>query len=373
MKILILNYEFPPLGGGASPVSYEIAKAYVRQGHLVSVVTMAFKDLAREERLEGMKIYRVPCWRSKKNICHPHEQASFLLNGWRFFSQHLKNHTYDICHTHFIIPTGILAAWLKIKYKLPFIITAHGSDIPGYNTDRFQFLHLFTPPVIKWVLRHCSQLVAPSNFYLELAEQSIGNWRHKSQVIRNGIHLANYQPQAKKQIILSTGRLLRRKGFQYLIQAVSDIKSPYELHIVGDGPMRKELEQLAKSSKTKVVFHGWLNNQSPTYLNLLAKAAIFSFVSLRENASISLLEAMASGCAVITSNVTGCPETVGDAGIVIEPENALLLRQTLLQLIENPSEIQRLGNVSLRRVSKEFDWLVLTKKYETVLRQYCEV
>ena len=59
-RILMLNYEFPPLGGGASPVSYEIAKGYAKLGHKVDVVTMGFKGLPSEEKKEGMRIFRVP-------------------------------------------------------------------------------------------------------------------------------------------------------------------------------------------------------------------------------------------------------------------------------------------------------------------------
>jgi glycosyltransferase involved in cell wall biosynthesis len=73
-RILVLNYEFPPLGGGASPVSYEIAKEYAKKGHQVDVVTMGFKGLPKEEKKEGMRIFRVPCIRLKKEICHPWEQ-----------------------------------------------------------------------------------------------------------------------------------------------------------------------------------------------------------------------------------------------------------------------------------------------------------
>ena len=74
MKILMLNYEFPPLGGGASPVSYEIAKGYAKLGHKVDVVTMGYKNLPKFEIKEGINIFRVKCWRSKKEICHPWEQ-----------------------------------------------------------------------------------------------------------------------------------------------------------------------------------------------------------------------------------------------------------------------------------------------------------
>jgi len=74
MKILMLNYEFLPLGGGASPVSYEIAKGYAKLGHKVDVVTMGYKNLLNFEIKEGINIYRVKCLRSKKEICHPWEQ-----------------------------------------------------------------------------------------------------------------------------------------------------------------------------------------------------------------------------------------------------------------------------------------------------------
>ena len=65
MRILMLNYEFPPLGGGASPVSYELAKGYAKLGHEVDVVTMGYKDLKEFEIKEGINIYRVKCLRSK--------------------------------------------------------------------------------------------------------------------------------------------------------------------------------------------------------------------------------------------------------------------------------------------------------------------
>ena len=59
MKILMLNYEFPPLGGGASPVSYNLAKELVKQGHSIDVVTMGFKGLKRFEVVDGINVYRV--------------------------------------------------------------------------------------------------------------------------------------------------------------------------------------------------------------------------------------------------------------------------------------------------------------------------
>src|SRR3990172_5061564 len=221
MKILMLNYEFPPLGGGASPVSYEIAKGYAGLGHTVDVVTMGYKNLPAFEQKDGINIYRVKCWRSKKEICHPWEQLTYIIAAKRFLKKHLKGHSYDINHTHFIIPTGIISLWLKKKYNLPYIITSHGSDVPGYNLGRFKTLHKFTRQTLRKILNNSKVAVAGSKFLADLADKVILA-NKKYVVIRQGFDFNKFEPQEEKKIILSTGRLLERKGFQYLIRAVAD-------------------------------------------------------------------------------------------------------------------------------------------------------
>lgn len=69
MRILVLNYEFPPLGGGAAPVSRDISIQLCRQGHDVTVLTMHYKNLPVYEEVQGVKIYRLKCLRRKKSSC----------------------------------------------------------------------------------------------------------------------------------------------------------------------------------------------------------------------------------------------------------------------------------------------------------------
>jgi len=367
VKILFLNYEFPPLGGGASPISAEIAEGYAGKGHHVDVVTMGIDGLDEREERNGLTIYRIPGIRKKMEICHPHEMVVFNWNAIRFLKKHLKDNSYDVCHCHFAIPTGIVANWVKGQHNIPYIITSHGSDIPGYNNDRFLFMHRFTRPILKKVLNGSSGNFAGSDFLSGLANEKLAiNIPYK--VIREGFHADFYQPAEKKPIILSTGRLLRRKGFQYLIEAVSHRDIGYEVHICGDGPMMEELKGLAKKSETKVVFHGWIDNKGSKYKELLESAAIYSLVSAKENASKSLLEAMSAGCATITSNVAGCPESVGDAGITLVPEDAQVLRQTLEELAGNDDLVRELGQKGRDRILNVYDWNKLIDQYLDVLR-----
>ncbi|MFZ2190238.1 MAG: glycosyltransferase family 4 protein [Candidatus Magasanikiibacteriota bacterium] len=366
-KILVLNYEFPPLGGGASPVSYEIAKGYVKNGFTVDVVTMGFKGLPAFEVKDGINIYRVKCWRTKKEICHPWEQLTYIWSAKRFLKEHLKTHTYDINHTHFIIPTGVVSLWLKKKYQLPYIITSHGSDVLGYN-KRFKLLYPFLVRTWKKILDNANKIISPSNFLkTEILKVYPQFSDKKIEKIPNGIDISKFTPQVKKKYIFSSGRLLVSKGFQYLIKAVSDEDLGYEVHIAGDGPMMSELKKMAEKSKTKIIFHGWLDNNGKEYKDLLEQSAIYVLASEKENASIALLEAMSAGCAIITTNVSGCPDTVGNAGLLVRPNDVVDLKLKINKIINDLDKLVELQKEALERVKITYDWGVVMKEYTKIL------
>ena len=242
MRILMLNYEFPPLGGGASPVSYEIAKGYVKLGHSVDVVTMSYKDLKKYEVIDGINVYRVPCLRSKKEICHPYEMFSYIISAKKFLKNHLKKNKYDINHTHFIIPTGFISLWLKKDYQLPYILTSHGSDVIGYN-KRFKYFYPFLINNWKKIIKEAKYVTTPSNFLQnEIKKHTInGNFI----VIPNGIDPNKFKPLKKQNLILIVSRLFENKGVQDIIEAVSDNelkqkleKGNWKISIVGEGPYK---------------------------------------------------------------------------------------------------------------------------------------
>ena len=363
-RILMLNYEFPPLGGGASSVSYEIARGYVKLGYKVDVITMNYKGLLNFEIKDGINIHRTRCWRSKKEICHPWEQLTFLFSGFLKCKELLKLNKYDICHCHFIIPTGAIAYLLKKIYGLEYVITAHGSDVPGFNNDRFKFLHKFTGPFLRIIIKNSKKIIVPSEYLKNLIIKNItSKFNKKIKIIRNGIDTSYLKPQKKEKYIFSSGRLLPRKGFQYLIKAVSGEDIGFEVHIAGDGPMMEELKNLSKRSKTKIVFHGWMDNTGREFKNLIEKASIFVLASSKENASISLLEGMSAGCAMITTDISGCPETLGKAGLLIEPENWKDLLQKIKRITESEKKMIKLQKLSRKRAEDVFDWDVVIEEY----------
>ena len=127
--------------------------------------------------------------------------------------------------------------------------------------------------------------------------------------------------------------------------------------------MRDEMEAQAKRLNLPVTFHGWIANDSDLLRELYETSAIFCLPSERENASISLLEAMLAGMAVVTSNVSGCPETVADTGIVVPPADPAALREALHPLLADADLRAAYGARARQRVLDTFDWEVIGTQY----------
>lgn len=367
MKLLVLNYEYTPLGGGAAPVCRQLCELFASRGHSVDVITMGFRGLQRREVLNGVHITRVPALRARQATCETHEMLSYVLSALPYVIWRLFTGRYSAIHVHFVIPTGLLA-WLATRLKrVPYVITAHGSDIPGYNPDRFNKEHTITTPLLRRIMGGAACLTTSSQYLCRLIQGTCGDF--KVHHIPNGLSVDLLTPKAKEDILLMTGRLLHRKGFHVVLEALRGVESNYEVHIVGDGPERKSLEALASELAISVIFHGWLANGAPELKGLYERARIFCLPSQRENASVSLLEGMLAGAAVITSNVSGCPEMIGAAGVTVPPEDSEALRAALLPLLESPQRCAELGEKARARVLKHFDANQIVDRYLNLLEQ----
>ena len=365
LHILMLNYEYPPLGGGAAPVAQKLCELYTRRGHSVTVVTMGYRGLPRREQINGVDIIRVPALRKRQETCQTLEMMTYVISAFPRVLRMLRKQAYDVIHAHFIVPTGLLAYATTRLARTPYVITAHGSDIPGYNNERFTVEHRITKPLLKLIASRAARLVAPSLFLKGLIEDQVGPYSVLH--IPNGITLDQFSPKPKQKRILMTGRLLERKGFQYVLEALQGVETDFEVHIAGDGPLREQLEALAAKLPLNVVFHGWLGQHDPKLWELYETSAIFCLPSEKENASISLLEAMASRMAVITSDISGCPETVGDAGVCVPPRDAAALRAALSRLLGSSEEREALGAKARQRAEERFDWEVIGDEYLRLL------
>ncbi len=367
LNILTMNYEFPPVGGGAAPMSLQLCKHLAARGHNIDVITMAYKDLPRGETMHGFKVHRVPAIRKRPDICHTHEMATYLPSAVQKALALTAQKPCDIIHAHFIIPTAP-AAWLvgKIR-KVPLVVTCHGSDVPGYNPDRFTAIHKLITPAWKFLARHNQGLISPSESLKNLIVSHLPG--ANVEVIPNGIEIALAPADHKQNRILMCSRLLPRKGFQHVLAAIHDLDIPWTATVIGDGPHRGELEQIARDSKVPVEFTGWLDKSDPRFIELFETSSIFAFTSNAENFPTVLLEAMAAGLAIISSDAGGCTEVTGPAALVTKPGDINRIREHILTLVNNPDLRNDLSNQARQRV-QSFLWPAIAERYELL---FCDV
>lgn len=363
MNILVLNYEYPPVGGGGGFVSKEMAEI-LSKNNKVTVITMAFKDISKYESNGNLEVYRVPALRKRIDACKPQEQLTYIISGIRFLKKHLKCNKYDVCHVHFIIPTGVMALWLKKKYKIPYIITAHGSDVPGHNTSKYTLLYkILKKPWIE-IVKNASFVVAPSIYLKKLMIKTYSSYQYS--VIPNGLCTECYKSLKKKKYILTMSRLQEMKGIQDVIKAMALIKDTkgWNLLIAGDGPYRDDLEKLVRNLDltNKVRFLGWIENKTPKHIKLLAEAGIYVSASYFENCPISVLEAGCSGAKLILSDIEAHRQLVGNDADYFQPGNEHALAEKIENILNN-NKGKTLSNPSKK------DWSYVIKKYEGLLSE----
>ena len=109
VRILMLNYEFPPLGAGGSTSSFNLARNVVALGHEVDIVTMGYRGVPNEETMDGIRVFRVPSIRARREVCHTHEMATYVASGTVKAALLAGQNQYDLCNAHFIFPTGPIA------------------------------------------------------------------------------------------------------------------------------------------------------------------------------------------------------------------------------------------------------------------------
>ena len=355
MNILMLNYEYPPLGGGGAAVCKELSEKLTTLGHTVTVLTMNMKGLENREIVNGVEIIRVKCIRKKNKVCHPWEQMTYCISAYVFCKQNLNMDTYDIVHCHFIVPTGLLSLWLKKRFGIKYILTAQGSDVLGHNNARFGLLYRLIKPEWKSIVRNAEILTAPSNYLIEKIRDSLSE--QKCELIPNGIDLEKYPTKEKTKSIVTLCRLQESKGIQDLLEALAGIDfNGWRVHILGDGPYRRELEKLVfkYGLSDEVIFGGFIAENEK--LEYLGKAGLFFSGSRFEAMPISILEAMASSCRIIVSDIV--------------PHRALLNRESIYTDIDELKEkIQKICNEEPNEVEYDmnlYDWNRIVTQYESL-------
>ena len=369
LKILKTSYEYPPLGGGGAKVVYGIATRLAARGHEVDLLTMGFRGLPAREIVKGVNVRRVPGIRVSMSTCYFPEMIPYVIFTSFMAVKKAYALKYSLNHTHFIFPGGIVAYLVKWRTGLPYIITAHGSDVPHYNPNRFRLLHRMLRPFWRKIVSNADLIICPSKSIEDLIK--LNGVHVNTRIIPNAIDTDKFKPRKKNpRNLLIVTRMFERKGVQYVLRALAGRSAEFDINIVGDGPYLQTLKNLAKELKIEARFWGHVDNDSQDLRELYETAPIFVFTSEAENFPIVLLEAMIAGAAIITTSGTGCAEVVGDAALLVPARDPEAIRAALDKLIADPALVTQLGTAARERVIARFGWDGVIDQHLEAYRQY---
>ena len=380
LKILMFNHEFPPIGGGGGWVSHFLGKHFAAAGHDVHLITSQFRDYPKDEKVEGFHVHRVPALRKSPDVCAVHEMLTYAMSSSLYGLRFAKQFQPDIVQVFFGIPAGGGAYLLQKLRNVPYIVFLGGRDVPSRNPDPpyYRWLYLFLKPIIRAIWGNASAVVACSEGLRELARETDADI--KIDVIPDAVDLETFAPIKRdacpeKVRVLSIGRLIPRKGFQFLIRALPQIlekiSQDFEIEIVGDGPYQEELLKLAEN--LGVASHIHFSGSVP-YSELPQKyrdADLFILPSLAEGMPLVVLEAMGTGLPIVVSRVQGIDELVVDGvnGALFDPGDVDGLAHALVKLINAGERRIEMGKASTERV-KPYDWKHIADAY---LNLYADV
>ncbi|PIP27954.1 MAG: hypothetical protein COX29_03580 [Candidatus Moranbacteria bacterium CG23_combo_of_CG06-09_8_20_14_all_35_22] len=372
MRILILNYEYPPLGGGAGNAVFYLLKEFSKNSDLyVDLVTSSADKKYHLEKIgENIEIHKLPIGKNNSKM-HFQTNKDLLVYSWKayWFSKKLiKKEKFDATLAFFGIPCGYIAK----KLGLPYVVSLRGSDVPFYN-NRFHLLDkLFFRYMSRNIWKKAGEVVALSNDLANLAKKSAPE--QKITIVRNGINIEEFHPDAeilkeeKTFNILFVGRLIERKGGIYALEAFRDLAKKHnnvKLLIAGEGPLQEEYKKFAKENNLEdmIDFLGIVKHCE--IAKLYQKSHIFILPSLSEALGNVTQEALASGLPIITTD-TGAAELMNGNGFIIKKKSSQDIFDGLEKIINNENLRQEMSQKS-RKISQSMSWAETANHYMRIL------
>lgn len=372
MRVLLLNYEFPPIGGGAGIATHALARGLAAQGVAVDVVTAGSRDESEAELLwdgasvsEGLlTVHRVRSRRAGIHQAGTRGAFTYLASALPVVRHLLDRERYDVVHLAFSLPTGAMLPFLDLQ-GAPVVVSLRGSDVPGYDPTQRSLdqAHRMLRPLTRWIWRRADRVVVASDSLGRLARRTLPALRYV--VIPNGVDLARFRPRLRaarphdRLRCLAVARLVERKGLADLLRAIALLeRGRVELEIVGAGPEEGALRALTRTLGLGdlVRFTGALDRAAVA--QRYRDADLFTLACTDTAFGTAFAEAMASGLPIVGSAAGGLPELVrhGRNGLLVPPGDPESLAAAIGRLADSPRERQEMGRRNRAEAEERLSW-----------------
>lgn len=406
MKVCMLTHGYPRFSDDTTaPFIESIAETLQQQEDVeVTVLTPDTPQFKRSETdsTVNLRTYRYFFPRQFQRLGYSNSLVNdcalkkyvYLLAPFLFISGiiHLfslsRKHKFDVIHAHWLLPNGFICAVVNRLLKIPFVITLHGSDI-FVSKQNFIFKNM-----AKWTLKHAAMVTSVTPVFLpELA--ALGVPEQKRCMIPNGVTPSVFSTPSQRKItemretlsipddcsvVFALGRIVLKKGFDVLIQALPYIKEKVQdvkVIIGGDGTDLSRLKTLAMELGVSdiVQFPGTINRADvPIYFylsDLFVLPAVFDPKGNVDGCPIVILEAMACGKPVVSTDISGIPIVVkdGETGLLVKEKNVNDLATAIISLLENPEKREQFGRAGQLRIQQELTWTNTVEQFISIYQQ----
>jgi glycosyltransferase involved in cell wall biosynthesis len=362
-SILHIGKGYPPQVGG---IETHLRDLVCHQSSLMRVEVVVANDrpLTRTEVLDGARITRVASFGklASQPLC---PSLPWNLTGQR----------ETLVHLHLPNPWAAMS-YLMSGHKGKLIITHHADTLGR------PILRKIVDPFVRRVMSSAAGIIVSSKRNLNSSEDLVG-FHEKCHVVPYGMDLAAFTADTSaivrtihakygRRLIVSVGRLVPYKGFEFLLKAMKDVDAM--LLLIGTGRLQEQLEALIESLgiSSKVHLLGHVGDTAPYYN--AAQVFVLPSVTRAEAFGLVQIEAMAAGIPVINTELnSGVPEVSidGVTGITVPPQDANALARAITFLLENEDIRARYGNAASKRAREAFSAQRMAKNtlkvYESVL------
>ena len=394
MHILITTSTFPRWSGDTLPgFVFSLAKYLISRGTSLDVIAPHAHGSKKKEILETVPVRRYryfwpDTWEKlcygegivnnlRKNFLFLFQVPFLLIAQFLIVTSSIKNKKDYLINAHWIFPQGFIAALYRKFFRIPVVLSVHGGDIFYRQKGFYKIL-------VQYTLKNVDAILCVSTAIKQEISREFPQLKNKIHVVSMGIDPDFFTPLKKNAslkkklnadpLLIYVGRLSEKKGIEYAVNAFPSVLEKFpsaKFVIIGYGAQEKRLKEITESLLLgkNVLF---LGEKTPEEIaEFLASADIFVGPSViaqdgnREGLPVSFMEAMASGCPVVITDLPGNYDLVdnGKNGVIVQQKSVNALKTGIISLLENTHKRETLAREGRKKIQDAFSWNEISRKY----------